>query len=381
MDNTIQINKSAATRFIEAFNTNDWDAVRDVVAPEFVLHHPIAGTHRLGPEGMVAVWTDFKCGLPDAWHPIPIMIADGDRIAVLLPTYGHFTGEPHQGASPTGASVQYGMVNIVRLDDGKLVEAWFGMDPVIEMQQLGTLPSKPGRQLRFEERANIGLFEETVNPSGSPYDNVTAFGNAVVALGPPQHGPQTTVRTADIYLVSKGVLRQSYHHQFATRPPHSGALGADCELARSVVKRFFGDVLAGHDMATVLEVVSEDVLIHPTAMPCEAAFYGISGMGSWLSAQWEAFPDLRVIDYSTVAQGDIVVARWVAQGTSRAVFESLPPTGQRVEFSGVSMYRIENGKIAEVWDTRDTLAIMRQLDPAFGLHPHSQVATTDPGNG
>ena len=369
MDSTLQINKAAATRFIEGFNTSDWHAVREVLAPDFLLHHPIGGTQRLGPEGMVTVWADFKAGLPDAWHPTPIMIAEGDQIAALVPTYGHFTGQPHQGAAPTGAWLEYGMVNIVRLKHGKLAEAWFGMDPIMQMQQLGTLPAKPSRQLRFEEEANIGLFEETINTTGLAFDNVTAFGSVVVALGPPQHGPQTTVRTADIFLASKGVLRQSYHHQFPTRPPHGGALGADTELARSVIERFFSDVLGGHDMATVLEIVSEDILIHRTAMPCEASFYGISGMGGWLSSQWGPFPDLRVIDYSTVAQGDIIAARWTAQGTSRGEFESLPPTGEKVEFSGVSMYRIEDGKIAEIWETRDTLAIMRQLDPAFGLFP------------
>ena len=44
MNNTIETNKTAATRFIEAFNTDDWDTVREVVAPEYLLHHPLRPT-------------------------------------------------------------------------------------------------------------------------------------------------------------------------------------------------------------------------------------------------------------------------------------------------------------------------------------------------
>lgn len=50
----------------------------------------------------------------------------------------------------------------------------------------------------------------------------------------------------------------------------------------------------------------------------------------------------------------------------------LPPSGKEVEFTGVSMYRIEDGKIAEIWETRNTLGLLRQLNPDIGggHHPH-----------
>ena len=82
-----------------------------------------------------------------------------------------------------------------------------------------------------------------------------------------------------------------------------------------------------------------------------------------MGSSWDAFPDLTVSDYSTVAQGDIVAVRWSARGTSTGSFLMLPPTGEEVEYSGVSMYRIEDDKIAEIWDTRNTLGIMLQLNP------------------
>ncbi len=151
-------NKVTAARFVEAFNNDDWDTVREVVADGFVFHHPIGGTVEAGPEGMVATWAGFKHLSPDSWHPIPILIAEGDYVAVLLPTYGHFTGRSDQAPPPTGGRLDYGMVNMVRFEAGKLAEMWFGMDPLVELQQMGMAPAFPPRPYGPTEQANLTAF-------------------------------------------------------------------------------------------------------------------------------------------------------------------------------------------------------------------------------
>jgi predicted ester cyclase len=370
MTSTIETNKAVATRFIEGFNTDGWEAVREVVATDFVFHHPDGGTVAAGPEGMVAAWAAFKAAVPDGWHPIPVMIAEGDYLAVLLPTYGHFTGTNYHGIPPTGEWLQYGMVNMVRLQSGKVVEAWFGMDSLAEKQQMGVAPSLPPRQLSDVETANIELFQKTVNTKGVEYDNVTAFDDVVVAMGPPQHAKDAKVRTLEIYRAEDDTLSLVRSHEFTTIPPFAGALSADAELSRAVVTRFFEDVLIGHDLDALARIASPDILIHATALPCEASYYGISGAGTWLLREWEAFPDLTVDDYVAITQGDIVAARWEARGTSKGGFMMLPPSGKEVEFTGVSMYRIEEGKIAEIWETRNTLGLLLQLNPDIGGGHH-----------
>ena len=77
------------------------------------------------------------------------------------------------------------MVNIVRLANGKLVEAWFGMDPLTETQQMGAVPSMSTRQLNVTEKANIELFQHIINTTNIGFDNLTAFGDTLIALGPP----------------------------------------------------------------------------------------------------------------------------------------------------------------------------------------------------
>jgi predicted ester cyclase len=262
------------------------------------------------------------------------------------------------------------MVNIVRLEGGKLVEAWFGMDPVVEMQQMGAAPSHPPRQLSAAEEAAIELFQKTVNTAGEEYDNLTAFGETVIVLGPPQCAEETTTRKVEIYRAANGSLQLVYTHEFTINPPYAGDPTVDTEHGRALVERFFEEVLTGHNLDALAEIASPHILIHPTAMPCEASFYGIEGAGRWLGKGWNTFPDLAVSIDHTVAKGDIVAVRWTARGRSEGNFFMLPPTGEEVEYTGLSMYRIEGDEIAEIWETRNTLGIMRQLNPELGGDHH-----------
>lgn len=371
MKNISENHKTVATQFIEAFNTDNWDIVRRVVSPNYVYHHPIGGTVQAGPEGMIEAWSSFKSSLPDSWHPIPVMITDKDYLAVLLPTYGNFTGEPYHNIPSNNKWVEYGMVNIVRFKEGLIVENWLGMDPLAEMQQMGAAPSMPHRQLTSIEKANIELFQQTINITGQKFDNITAFGNVVVALGPPQHKKDTATRKVEIYNSVNNSLKLVKSNEFTTKPPYAGDLSVDTEHSRDIVNRFYKDILKEHNLNSLSKIVSPDIVIHPTAMPCEASYYGINGVNNWLETQWKAFPDLTIPDYFTVAQRDIVATHWQAQGTSKGKFLMLPPSGKTVQHTGSSMFRIMNDQITEIWETKNTLAIMGQLNPNVNKGKHS----------
>ena len=74
-----------------------------------------------------------------------------------------------------------------------------------------------------------------------------------------------------------------------------------------------------------------------------------------------AFPDLQYTVEDQIAEGDKVVTRYTASGTHRGELMSIVPTGSRVEITGISITRIEDGKIEEIWENYDALGMMRQL--------------------
>ena len=75
----------------------------------------------------------------------------------------------------------------------------------------------------------------------------------------------------------------------------------------------------------------------------------------------QGFPDVVSNIEDLIAEGDKVVARWTSRATHQGEYMGIPPTGKKVEFTGISVYRIEGGKIAESWNVEDQLGLMRQI--------------------
>jgi len=73
------------------------------------------------------------------------------------------------------------------------------------------------------------------------------------------------------------------------------------------------------------------------------------------------FPDVVSTIEDLIAEGDKVTARWRARATHRGEYVGVPPTGKEVEFTGISVYRIEGNRIAESWTVEDELGLMRQI--------------------
>jgi predicted ester cyclase len=63
-----------------------------------------------------------------------------------------------------------------------------------------------------------------------------------------------------------------------------------------------------------------------------------------------------------VAEGDMVVMRFRGSGTHEGETEAFgPPTGKRMEITGITIKRLSDGKIVEAWTNFDALGMMQQL--------------------
>jgi steroid delta-isomerase-like uncharacterized protein len=86
-----------------------------------------------------------------------------------------------------------------------------------------------------------------------------------------------------------------------------------------------------------------------------------AGYAAMLDAFRTAFPDLEHTTDEILSADDWVVERFTTRGTHLGEFEGIPPTRKRVEFTGMSVFRISEGRIAEERTAVDLLALMRQL--------------------
>jgi steroid delta-isomerase-like uncharacterized protein len=87
----------------------------------------------------------------------------------------------------------------------------------------------------------------------------------------------------------------------------------------------------------------------------------------------QAFPDIAIVPEKLIAEGDLVAVYWVARGTNTGTGNGLPATGKKVEQSGITIWRIVDGKIKEEWSAFDQLSMMQQLGlvPANKQEPGS----------
>jgi steroid delta-isomerase-like uncharacterized protein len=93
---------------------------------------------------------------------------------------------------------------------------------------------------------------------------------------------------------------------------------------------------------------------------------GFEEAKQFISMYKTAFPDLSTTVEDEIAEGDKVVTRWTVRGTHQGEIEEFgPPTGRQAEIKGITISRIDGGKIVEEWNSYDNLGVMQQL----GLMP------------
>jgi steroid delta-isomerase-like uncharacterized protein len=108
------------------------------------------------------------------------------------------------------------------------------------------------------------------------------------------------------------------------------------------------------------EVYAPDFVGHDPTMPED--LHGIEAARQFAEGMRSAFPDLTCTIEEQIAEGDKVVTRWRASGTHEGETEELgPPTGNRMEITGISIERISEGKVVESWDNYDAMGMMQQL--------------------
>ena len=129
------------------------------------------------------------------------------------------------------------------------------------------------------------------------------------------------------------------------------------EENKSIVRRFFEVGPSKGDLDAANELLAPGFVLH-VPLPCSP---GVRGIDEVVSACRAAFQDLQVTVEDMVTEGDMVAARFTARGVHNGAFMGLPPTGKPITMTGMEIFRLERGKIAELWGEANLLGLMQQL--------------------
>ena len=136
-----EANKDIVRRYQEAYNSNNLDALNEVVAPDFVSHALMPGL----PPGLAGgnlVHQMTMAAMPDYRVNIEDLFAEGDKVVVRFAFTGTHTGTELLGVPPSGRKVNVTGISIFRIADGKIVEHWANEDGLGLLQQLGAMPAQ-----------------------------------------------------------------------------------------------------------------------------------------------------------------------------------------------------------------------------------------------
>src|ERR1700683_2674985 len=134
----------------------------------------------------------------------------------------------------------------------------------------------------------------------------------------------------------------------------SPAVASNVEIARDYTRRVFN----AHNPGLASEFVTPDVKWHGGTL---GTVEGVENLVGLLRGFIGALPDLTAQEQDIVAAGDTGAMRFVVEATHRGGLLGIAPTGRRVRWDAVDVYRLRDGKIIEEWGAGDLTAILPQV--------------------
>lgn len=161
--------------------------------------------------------------------------------------------------------------------------------------------------------------------------------------------------------------------QEASPAPACPATSEDENMA--IVMRWYTEVLNGQDLDLIDEIVAEEA-DHNTSTFTDSG--NREETKAIVTALHASYPDLQNTVEETIAEDDLVVVRWTSSGTFQEAFQGVSPSGESHTWTGINIFRIECGAIAEGWNEVNRLAQTGQVE-APSATPVASDATTTAG--
>ena len=126
------------------------------------------------------------------------------------------------------------------------------------------------------------------------------------------------------------------------------------EENKAIIRSLF-EVLNKHNPDLLDEFYAPDYVNHTLQLR------GLESLKQFESMIYNASADWKETIEDIIAEGNKVWVRYKVTGTHTGEYRGLAPTGKKVTFTSVSIYRIVNGKLAEGWTVSEELDFLKQL--------------------
>lgn len=138
-----EANERLIRRFVaEVMNGRDAEAAAEIVADDYMTHHPAFPDGVRGPEGLMQLLGMFRSAFPDLSYHIDDLFATADRATLRWTAKATHKG-PFMHVPATGRPIQVSGIDIFQIRDGQIVASWVSSDLLGLLHQIGGLPGPP----------------------------------------------------------------------------------------------------------------------------------------------------------------------------------------------------------------------------------------------
>ena len=130
---------------------------------------------------------------------------------------------------------------------------------------------------------------------------------------------------------------------------------------KALIRRWFEEVWNKGRADAIPEMMAKDGIAHGLSEDAANPLRGPSGFLPFHAQFREAFPNIEVVVEDQIAEGDMVATRCSVRGKHTGDSLGFAATQAPVEFTGVTITRIKDGKIVEAWNNFDFMKMYRQL--------------------
>lgn len=130
---------------------------------------------------------------------------------------------------------------------------------------------------------------------------------------------------------------------------------------KALTQRWFEEVWNKGRAEAIDEMLVDNVIVHGLADTSGGEVSNIGEFHQFHTAFRSAFPGIQVTVEDLIAEGDKVTARCRVRGTHEGNLAEIGATKNPIDFTGIAIVRIEDGKIVEAWNNFDFLKMNQQL--------------------
>jgi len=131
--------------------------------------------------------------------------------------------------------------------------------------------------------------------------------------------------------------------------------------SNTLIHRWFEEVWNKGREDAIDEMFAADGIAHGLADEKDQKLRGPEGFKPFFKKFRDAFPDIQVVVEDCITEGDLIAARCTVRASHTGDALGVAATNKPVEFTGMTIVRVRDGKIVEGWNNFDFMSLYRQI--------------------